>query len=536
MTHPSPYSGQTAEGIPVNLEVREQLRDRAVRRVKSLGLSPPLTLDALTVHATAIVDEAGAGTSAIPYASVLINNALWASIVAAVPYDRRVLLLPQCLRNRAACPAPSDQFGLLCAGCGTCSIDTLQRAAEALGYVTVVAEGTTLVTELVREGTVDAVIGVSCLESLAKSFPSLAAEALPALAVPLLTDGCEDTVVDAEDVLTLIRLRTETAWSPDIRIDRLRAHVDGWFTDDELRPLLCTEDVFTERVALEWLTGKGKHWRPLLAYACALALLPHDPIEMGRLRRIGVAVECFHKASLAHDDIEDQDDYRYGQATLHRRHGVPIALNAGDLLIGWGYRLLAELNLPAESVRNMLQLASVAHTRLCLGQGEELDWIRSPYRITVRKMLEIFRWKTAPAFEVGLRMGATYAKADSATEQVLLRFCDLLGTAYQIRDDIDDFDHLCSAAHPLQPSLLIALAFEHGSEDACVELETILRNREDALSRGAKLRRIVDTLGLREYAEAMYREHRSLAFQALDPLAHVGLKRLLHRIASRILP
>ena len=59
------------------------------------------------------------------------------------------------------------------------------------------------------------------------------------------------------------------------------------------------------------------------------------------LRKVAVAVECFHKASLIHDDIEDNDAQRYGETTLHEEHGVAVALNVGDLLIGEGYRLLA---------------------------------------------------------------------------------------------------------------------------------------------------------------------------------------------------
>ena len=51
------------------------------------------------------------------------------------------------------------------------------------------------------------------------------------------------------------------------------------------------------------------------------------------LKKVAVAVECFHKASLVHDDIEDNDAERYGEPALHSQHGVPVALNAGDLLI-----------------------------------------------------------------------------------------------------------------------------------------------------------------------------------------------------------
>ena len=76
------------------------------------------------------------------------------------------------------------------------------------------------------------------------------------------------------------------------------------------------------------------------------------------LRRLAVAVECFHKASLIHDDIEDNDSLRYGEPTLHVSHGVPFALNVGDFLLGEGYRLIGQCEAPAENRVAMLQAAA----------------------------------------------------------------------------------------------------------------------------------------------------------------------------------
>jgi len=59
------------------------------------------------------------------------------------------------------------------------------------------------------------------------------------------------------------------------------------------------------------------------------------------VKRAAVAIETFHKASLVHDDIEDDDAYRYGHETLHRVHGVGTAINVGDYLIGLGYRCVS---------------------------------------------------------------------------------------------------------------------------------------------------------------------------------------------------
>src|SRR5260370_17186503 len=66
-----------------------------------------------------------------------------------------------------------------------------------------------------------------------------------------------------------------------------------------------------------------------------------DKLELpDSVRRVALAIEAFHKASLVHDDIEDDDTFRYGQETLHRRYGVGTAINVRDYLLRLGYRLV----------------------------------------------------------------------------------------------------------------------------------------------------------------------------------------------------
>ncbi len=173
------------------------------------------------------------------------------------------------------------------------------------------------------------------------------------------------------------------------------------------------------------------------------------------MKRLAIAVECFHKASLVHDDIEDDDDERYGEPTLHADHGVPVALNCGDLLVGEGYRLIAESDARPDTLVAMMRIASRGHRTLCLGQGAELCWIRAPRPMTPFEVLHVFRQKTAPAFEVALQIGAALAGADEDLLSVLGTYSDALGVAYQIRDDLEDV-----AARELRPSLPLAIAYE----------------------------------------------------------------------------
>jgi len=127
------------------------------------ALVPPLMREELIQHAHCIARKLTAPVTEIPYIALFLNNAIWADVIASIPFERRLLLLPQCLSKRVACTATRDNLGLLCAQCGACAIGHLQAEADRLGYVTLVAEGTTVVSKLLTSGKVDAVIGIGCM-------------------------------------------------------------------------------------------------------------------------------------------------------------------------------------------------------------------------------------------------------------------------------------------------------------------------------------------------------------------------------------
>lgn len=156
-------------------------------------------------------------------------------------------------------------------------------------------------------------------------------------------------------------------------------------------------------VARSWMGGDEKRWRPYLLAATWMAITGKKEIPL-EVRRAAIAVECFHKASLVHDDIQDNDILRYGKETVHSRYGVPVGINVGDILLGEGYRLLSLCN-----NIHLMQEASVAHIALCKGQGMELQWSLEPRPLTMETVLEIFCTKTVPAFEVSLILGVILA-------------------------------------------------------------------------------------------------------------------------------
>src|ERR1051326_7719645 len=332
---------------------------------------PPLPMEQLREHADRAVQMLACDAVYRDYIGVLINNEIWRETLASVPFERRLLLLPKCLRVESKCPAPFDEFGLLCKQCGLCTIQDLQSEAEKLGYAVLVAEGSAIVMSLIQTGKIEAIVGVSCLSVLERAFPYMEAAAIPGVAVPLLQDDCIDTSVDLDWVWDYIHL-TGDDQTRRLDLGALRDEVDFWFTPASLDIIMGVARGQTEQIARQWLGRAGKRWRPFLAVAAFQALrqtpaaaLPED------LRKIAVAVECFHKASLIHDDIEDGDAVRYGEKTLHEEYGVAVALNVGDLLIGEGYRLIGTCKASAAPKAEMLLAPSQGQRQLCQGRGAD---------------------------------------------------------------------------------------------------------------------------------------------------------------------
>jgi len=524
--------------IPQTLIEREQLRDLVVRFVQEHRetLVPPLVLDELRNHADTIVARAGVDPVYRDYIGILVSNEVWTDQLATVPFDRRLLLLPKCLRVEDKCPAPFDEFGLLCKQCGLCTIQDLQEEAERLGYAVLVAEGSALVMALIQSGKIDAIVGVSCLSVLERAFPYMEAAAIPGVAIPLLQDDCRDTAVDIDWVWNVVHLTSDDR-TRRLDLDALRSEVESWFTMESLATLMGPADGDADRVARTWLAADGKRWRPFLT-ACAYRALQDDPSQPlpPAVMKAAVAVECFHKASLVHDDIEDADERRYGRDALHVEHGIPVALNVGDLLVGDGYRLLAGCGARPDVVTELVAIAARGHRELCIGQGAELSWMKKPSAITSEQVIEIFRRKTSPAFQVALGIGAALGGANAQTQDVLRAYSDALGVAYQIRDDLDDFadaDHADADGFGA-PSLLLGLACEKARPSGRDRVMALWQGgRTSATDRAGYMASLQD-LGVELRARTLLEAYKEQAVRTLPALQNASLKGLLRRVIGKV--
>ena len=531
--------------IPPGHEQRRRLAQAARQYVQAKRLGVGLSVADLSAAAGEVLSQCGLATEYLRYASVLVANETQRDALAAVPFERRLLLLPQCLRSVDGCQARVDAYGLLCGQCGRCVIGDILEEAKRLGYVTMVAEGSALVTALIAAGRVEAMVGVSCLAMLEKVYPYVRAAGVPAVAIPLLSEGCERTHLDLDLLGEALHLSSHDS-TQGMDMESLRTQVTQWFTPQSLEGIMGPVQSQTERIAREWIAKSGKRWRPFLA-ACAYRALDGQGPLGDDLRKVAVAVECFHKASLVHDDIEDDDDYRYGEKTLHAQYGVPVALNVGDFLLGEGYRLIGECSTPADRKALMMAIAARGHRSLALGQGAELCWMRDRRPMSCLEVLDIFRQKTAPAFDVALHLGAVCAGADGEISLALSPYSDCLGVAYQIHDDLEDFlgtsDTTVSDCHgdkhdllAMRPSILLAIAYERADAAGKELLASAIAAQGPSPSQREQIETMLAKLAVEESARAMVDHYKDLAIRSLASLgqSHPPLEALLRRVMMRI--
>ncbi|MBF0543070.1 MAG: polyprenyl synthetase family protein [Candidatus Riflebacteria bacterium] len=495
--------------------IRQLVHDTATHIART-KLIPPITLDELRQIAQQLIRENPKYKDYENWTILFLNNAFWSDVVAGIPFKRRLLLIPQCLKHSESCPARIDGFGLLCEACGACVIHEIQSFADELGLMCIVAEGSTITAQLIEEGEVDAIFGVSCFNALEKAFSQMISHGMPGMALPLYGEGCKNTSTDTQLLKEMLARHSDKG--PLLQhLKPLLDRIKSWFSEENLNSIMGKVNGRSEEIAREWMVSDGKRYRPFLCVATAQSL-GIENIENEALMKLAIAVECFHKASLVHDDIEDEDSFRNGQPALHIRHGIPIALNTGDLLLGEGYRMISELNLSSSKKVALLRIASTGHLVLCRGQGEELLCSRQQKWVHCNELVQIFQQKTAPAFNVAFQFGAILMNATKREKLVMEKFSQHLGIAYQIMDDLRDVtrEELNKTLHDKTPEnkkTLFRMSI----------VESIMHESGFSYEK-ASLK-----------ARELLSEYKNNALLSLRPLQNFALKRLLFQVTHSIL-
>jgi geranylgeranyl pyrophosphate synthase len=575
--------------VPETRDLRDRVRAEAARFGQTLDRSKPLTKQILQQMGEDLLHRMGLGEQYLGFTMVCITNEFWREQVQAIDFKRRLLLLPHCLKHAEGCPADYDEFGLDCRKCGACSVADFKVKAEDLGYKVLVSEGTPIVLKIIVSGHVDAIVGVACLNVLEKALDKVLLAGVPCVAVPLLSSNCRNTSVDDDWVVELIDLRTEPPKAKTRTYVHLMRAAHQLCEEPELsrlapraraktpvngqgngKPAAAEPLILHENIAYDWLAHGGKRSRPFITLAAYDALkgapgtLAVENLDLpDAVKRAALAIETFHKASLVHDDIEDDDTFRYGRETLHRQYGVSTAINVGDYLIGLGYRLVSRerKELGGDCTADILDRLADAHLKLSEGQGAELLWRDAEEKaLTPLDALKIYALKTAPAFEAALYTGLRLAGPVEKYEKMVTDFSRHLGVAFQILNDLKDWDgdsdnKLVAGQDVLaaRPTLLLALALEGLPPTGREEMLSLIEQCQNAaLALGksgktpesihaetapliARVRRLFTQAQVFDKADKLVEKYRARAEAIADEVEPTELRELLYFLVDTVL-
>ncbi|MBP5989601.1 MAG: octaprenyl diphosphate synthase [Piscinibacter sp.] len=285
-----------------------------------------------------------------------------------------------------------------------------------------------------------------------------------------------------------------------------------------------TSDVALVNQIGEYIIGAGgKRMRPMLVIMFARAL----GFRGAEQHELAATVEFIHTATLLHDDVVDESSLRRGRQTANALFGNAASVLVGDFLYSRAFQMMV-------SVNRMRVLEVLADATNVIAEGEVLQLMNMhDPDIAVSEYLRVIRFKTAKLFEASARLGAVLADASSDVEEACAAYGRSLGTAFQLVDDLLDYEGNTAElgknvgddlreGKPTLPLLiamergtaaereLIRHAIEHGEVARLAEIVEIVRHtgaiaatREAARHEAEQAAAQLERLPVSEYREAL---------------------------------
>ncbi len=231
--------------------------------------------------------------------------------------------------------------------------------------------------------------------------------------------------------------------------------------DAVIRERLTSRVALIDQIARYIINAGGKRIRPrlLLLFSEALGFDGPERLELAAV------VEFIHTATLLHDDVVDESALRRGRATANAMFGNAAAVLVGDFLYSRAFQMMV-------SVNRLRVLEVLADATNVIAEGEVLQLMNMhDPDLSVEDYLQVIRYKTAKLFEASARLGAVLAGADQLVEDACADYGRALGTAFQIVDDLLDYEgdsselgkNVGDDLREGKPTLPLLLAMERGS-------------------------------------------------------------------------
>ena len=286
------------------------------------------------------------------------------------------------------------------------------------------------------------------------------------------------------------------------KLEKIGLTIEGFYRSQQVSSDLS-------EVILYSVQAGGKRIRPLLL----LELIQAFGLELAEAHyQVAAALEMIHTGSLIHDDLPamDDDDYRRGRLTSHKKFGEDMAILAGDSLFLDPYGLLARAELPSQVKVDLISELSLAAGSFGMVAGQVLDMQGEGQAISLEDLKIIHANKTGKLLTYPFVAAGLIVQVEQSVQDKLRRIGELLGLAFQVRDDILDvtasFEELgktpqkdLAAAKSTYPAFLGLDGAKNFFNQTLDEAVLILSDLEEKTEfSGGKIQKIIESLRLND--------------------------------------
>ena len=261
------------------------------------------------------------------------------------------------------------------------------------------------------------------------------------------------------------------------------------------------------------IAAGGKRLRP------ALVLLMCGALGYRGEQRLNLAavVEFIHTATLLHDDVVDESTLRRGRSTANEVFGNPASVLVGDFLYSRAFQMMVE-------VGDMRIMQTLAEATNVIAEGEVLQLMNMhDAALSEEGYLRVIRSKTAKLFEASARLAALLAQSSPAVEQQCADYGQALGTAFQVIDDVLDYDgEVSEMGKNLGDDL----------REGKVTLPLIIAMQRGTEAERATLRHAIETGGTEKMAQIIAIVQQTGALQATRDAAAAEAQRALNALQT----
>lgn len=200
--------------------------------------------------------------------------------------------------------------------------------------------------------------------------------------------------------------------------------------DQVISERLTSDVPLVKEVAQYIISAGGKRLRPALLLLVSGALGSQHPHR----HTLAAVVEFIHTATLLHDDVVDESTLRRGSETANERFGNAASVLVGDFLYSRAFQMMVDVD-------NMRVMQVLSEATNVIAEGEVLQ-LMNMHDATLDEVnyLRVIRSKTAKLFEASARLAPILIGADATTETACATYGQALGTAFQVIDDVLDYE------------------------------------------------------------------------------------------------